>query len=129
MLRLMQLLVEKQKSFIKEGNKFSLPITRVQISEEMEVHESTISRAVSNKVVQLPNGQIIPMATFFDRSLGIRTELVEIINQEEKSKPYSDSDLVKELEKKGHNIARRTVAKYRALEGVLPAHQRRSIKN
>jgi len=128
MLRLMQLLVDKQKLFIKEGNKFLLPITRVQISKEMEVHESTISRAVANKVVQLPNGQIIPMSIFFDRSLGIRTELVEIINHEDKSKPFSDSDLVKELEKRGHEIARRTVAKYRALEGVLPAHQRRSLK-
>jgi RNA polymerase sigma-54 factor len=128
MLRLMKLLVKIQKEFIRHGDKHIIPVTRVQISKELDVHESTISRAVSNKLVLLPTGQIIPMSTFFDRSLGIRAELKEIINQEEKTHPFSDADLVKELNKRGHNIARRTVAKYRALEGILAAHQRRLLK-
>lgn len=128
MLRLLQLLVNLQKEFIKNGDKFIIPITRVQISKEMDVHESTISRAVSSKTVQLPNGQIIPMSTFFDRSLGIRAELKEIISQEDKMNPYSDAELVKKLLKRGHKVARRTVAKYRALEGILAAHQRKSTK-
>jgi RNA polymerase sigma-54 factor len=86
------------------------------------VHESTISRAVSSKTVQLPNRRIIPMSKFFDRSLNLRTILKNIIVQE--GRPLSDSELVKLLDARGFKIARRTVAKYRAMEGILPAHLR-----
>lgn len=123
MKRLMYSLVKVQRDFILHGPKHIEPITRVQLSKELEVHESTISRAVSNKTVQLPSKQIIPLASFFDRSLNVRTELREIISQE--SKPLSDAKIVTLLAERGHNVARRTVAKYRAMEGILPAHLRR----
>lgn len=126
MQRLMEKIIDIQKPFITKGEKHSIPITRVQISEELNLHESTISRAVANKSVQLPNGRIIPMSTFFDRSLGIRAEIRGILAEEDKTRPFSDSELVKRLSKKGHKIARRTVAKYRAVEGILPAHQRKN---
>jgi len=86
------------------------------------VHESTISRAVSNKAIQLPNGRIVPFAKFFDRSLHIRTVLQDIIQKE--THPYSDTELAVMLAELGHQVARRTVAKYRAMEGILPAHLR-----
>ena len=92
------------------------------------MHESTISRAVSSKTVQMPDKRIIPLATFFDRSLGIRAELKEIIESEDRNNPFSDSELVAELKKLGHKIARRTVAKYRSMEGILAAHQRKNSK-
>jgi RNA polymerase sigma-54 factor len=96
------------------------------MAKMLDVHESTISRAVSSKAVQLPNGKIIPMARFFDRSLHIRTALCQIIAEERK--PLTDTQLVRKLKQEGYSIARRTVAKYRAMEGILPAHLRASIK-
>ena len=122
MRRLMQRLVAIQKDFIDHGEVYLKPLTRASLSIELEVHESTISRAVSSKTVQLPNRRIIPMSKFFDRSLNLRTILKNIIVQE--GHPLSDSELVKMLDARGYKIARRTVAKYRAMEGILPAHLR-----
>lgn len=122
MERLMQLVAGLQKDFILHGEKYLKPVTRAKMARELDVHESTISRAVSNKSVQLPNGHIIPLADFFDRSLGVRTVLKDIIVNE--PHPLSDSELVDLLAEKGYSVARRTVAKYRAIEGILPANLR-----
>jgi RNA polymerase sigma-54 factor len=89
---------------------------------ELGVHESTISRAVSGKIVELPNRKIVPMAAFFDRSLSARSILREIISSEKR--PLSDTEIRKKLEERGIKVARRTVAKYRSMEGILPAHLR-----
>lgn len=122
MLRLMQRVVALQRDFIHKGEKHLKSVTRVQLSKELDVHESTISRAVANKAVQLPNGRIVPLSTFFDRNLNVRTVLREIINDE--VKPLSDTELAGLLSKRGFDVARRTVAKYRSMEGILPAHLR-----
>lgn len=122
MERLMVRIATLQKEFIEHGEGSIIPITRAQLAKELEVHESTISRAVSNKAIQMPNGRIIPFAKFFDRSLHIRTALQELINSEKE--PLSDTDLAGLLAKQGYQVARRTVAKYRAMEGILPAHLR-----
>lgn len=124
MERLLTRVVGLQREFILFGEKFLKPVTRAQISRELEVHESTISRAVANKAVQLPNKKIIPLSSFFDRSLNIRTVLKEIIEQE--NEPFSDSELVELLSERGFDVARRTVAKYRSIEGILPAHLRKA---
>ncbi len=123
MERLLTRVVSLQRDYITRGEKFLKPVTRAQLSRELEVHESTISRAVANKAVQLPNKKIVPLSSFFDRSLNVRSVLKEIIEKEPKA--YSDSELVDLLGEKGHDVARRTVAKYRAIEGILPAHLRR----
>ena len=121
-IRLMKRLATIQRGFILRGDAALLPLTRAEMAEELCVHESTISRAVSDKTVQLPSNRIIPMAIFFDRSLHIRTALKEIIEQE--TSTLSDSQIAKILSKQGFPVARRTVAKYRAMEGILPAHLR-----
>jgi RNA polymerase sigma-54 factor len=126
MQQLMSRLVAIQKPFIMQGETFLEPLTRAQIAAELDVHESTISRAVANKTVQLPNKRIIPMAMFFDRSLAVRTVLKEIIANE--PHPLNDTELQEQLENQGISVARRTVAKYRAMEGILPAHLRRNEK-
>lgn len=125
MQRLMQRLVVIQRPYLANGEKFLIPITRASLAEELGVHESTISRAVSSKSVQLPNRRIVPMAAFFDRSLSARTILREIIANEKK--PLSDTEIQKRLTERGIQVARRTVAKYRAMEGILPAHLRQTI--
>lgn len=124
MLRLMERLVVIQEDFIRNGETHLKSITRAQLSVELEVHESTISRAVSGKAVELPTGRIVPMSMFFDRSLNARTVLRQIIDAE--SHPLSDTELSKLLSIEGYPVARRTVAKYRTMEGILPAHLRRS---
>ena len=123
MERLLTRVVSLQREYIIKGDKYLKPVTRAQLSKELEVHESTISRAVANKSVQLPNKRIVPLASFFDRSLNVRSVFKEIIEKEPKT--YSDSELVEMLTERGFQVARRTVAKYRAIEGILPAHLRR----
>lgn len=124
LVRLMQRLVALQRQFILQGDAYLRPITRAQLASELNVHESTISRAVASKAVQLPNQRIIPLSKLFDRSLHIRTALINIIENE--PYPLSDTQIAELLEKRGFHIARRTVAKYRSIEGILPARMRRT---
>lgn len=124
-LRLMQLLVKIQENYIINGEKYLKPLTRAKMAEALEVHESTISRAVSKKTVQLPSGRIVPLSGFFSRNMNIRSVLRDLVENEKK--PLSDSALAKELEKQGFTVARRTVAKYRSMEGILPAHLRKNV--
>ncbi|HLE72933.1 MAG TPA: hypothetical protein VI688_01680 [Anaerolineales bacterium] len=123
-VRLMQVLAVLQRQFILSGDAHLKPVTRAAIAEELGVHESTVSRAVSAKAVQLPSGKIVPLSQFFDRSLHIRTALKKIIKDE--PKPMSDTKLMRLLAKQGFRVARRTVAKYRMMEGILPAHMRKA---
>lgn len=124
-VRLMQMLAVIQRKFILEGDVYLEPTTRASLADELGVHESTISRAVSSKAVQLPNGRIIPLSKLFDRSLHIRATLRQIISEE--AKPLTDTQLAGILKTKGYPVARRTVAKYRAMEGILPAHLRMQL--
>lgn len=124
-VRLMQRITAIQRNFILQGDAFLQPLTRASLAEELQVHESTISRAVAGKAVQLPNGKIVPLAKMFDRSLHIRTELRQIIAHE--CRPLTDTELAALLKQKGYRVARRTVAKYRSKEGILPAHLRQPL--
>lgn len=123
MVRLMQNLVKIQRRFILEGDAYLVPITRAHLADELEVHESTVSRAVSGKAVQLPNRRIILLDKFFDRSLQVRTALRDLISRE--TRPLSDTEIAQKLVQMGYPVARRTVAKYRSMEGILPARFRR----
>lgn len=122
MRRLMAVLVRRQRRFILDGPRYLTPMTRAEIAREIGVHESTISRAVAHKSVALPNGRIIPLAKFFDRSLSVRDLIKEIVAGE--AKPLTDDEIAALLSREGIKIARRTVAKYRAIEGILPARLR-----
>lgn len=124
--RLIQRLAVIQRNFVLYGDEQLKPLTRAELADELEVHESTISRAVSSKTVQVPSRRIIPLSMFFDRSLNIRAALKNIIEHERK--PLSDTQLVKILSSEGHDVARRTVAKYRSMEGILPAHLRGHVR-
>ena len=122
MVRMLQLLTRIQRKFILHGDQFLKPLTRASLAKTLDLHESTISRAVSDKSIQLPNGKISPLSRFFDRSLHIRTVLKQLV--EEEQAPLSDTELADMLAEMGHSVARRTVAKYRSMEGILPAHLR-----
>jgi RNA polymerase sigma-54 factor len=122
LVRLVTRIAILQRAFILYGDSQLEPLTRASLADTLELHESTISRAVSGKTVQLPNGHMIPLAKFFDRSLNVRTALKNLIAQE--ITPLSDSELAELLTGQGFSVARRTVAKYRAMEGILPSHLR-----
>jgi RNA polymerase sigma-54 factor len=126
MRRMLEILVRHQREFILNGDRFLEPMTRARLAVEIGVHESTISRAVSHKSVGLPDGRIIPLDRFFDRSLSVRDRIKEIVEQE--SRPLTDDEIVDRLRKQDVLVARRTVAKYRAIEGILPARLRHRKK-
>lgn len=122
--RLMTRVAVLQREFILQGDAHLQPLTRARLAEELEVHESTVSRAVSGKSVLLPNNRIIPLSKMFDRSLNVRTALRQIVAQE--MQPLSDTEIADMLIAQGYPVARRTVAKYRAMEGILPSYLRQS---
>ncbi len=116
-------LARTQREFILQGESKLRPLTRAALAQELGLHESTISRAVSGKSVQLPNGHIVPLSMFFEKHLNVRATLRELVRRE--SRPLTDDELAESLRRVGFVVARRTVSKYRAMEGILPAHLRR----
>ncbi|MEW6161299.1 MAG: RNA polymerase factor sigma-54 [Verrucomicrobiota bacterium] len=128
-------IVHRQREFMDKGVAFLKPLTMVQVAEVVGVHETTVSRAVSGKYMQTPQG-VFEMKYFF--TSGIRTasgegmsntsvkEIIqELIDKEDPTKPLSDEEIVKILAEKGIVIARRTVAKYRSELNILPSHLRK----
>ena len=72
----------------------------------------------------LPNRKVVPLSIFFDRSLNVRSVIRDLIRDE--PKPLTDAGIVTILRGMGYDVARRTVAKYRAMEGILPARLRKA---
>ena len=105
------------------------------IAESIGVHETTISRAIANKFVKTPHG-VFPLKHFFNTGFksdtgesianrSIKEQIEKIISKEDPKKPISAQAIVTILSKEGIKIARRTVAKYREQQGILPTHLRR----
>jgi RNA polymerase sigma-54 factor len=130
-----QAIVDYQQRFLDEGPEFIEPLKMQQIADEVGVHVTTVSRAVDDKWVETPRG-LLPLRRFFvggTRSEQgedvawdkIRLKLQEVIDGEDKTKPFSDDDLKKELQKRGLKVARRTITKYRQKMGIPSSRQRR----
>jgi RNA polymerase sigma-54 factor len=107
---------ERQADFLRDGPRSLRSLTRAEVACELGVHGSTVSRATAGKFVMLPAGSVIPFHDLFDRSLGARDVLREIIATE--PRPLSDASLADELTRRGYPLARRTVTKYRERIGV-----------
>jgi len=119
-------LVERQQGFIETGNRaFLRPLTRQTLSEALELDESVVSRAVADKWAQLPGGEVVALDAFFGNAHAVRDALVSLIAGENPQNPYSDDEIADILTEQGFPLARRTVAKYRHLEKILPARLRR----
>lgn len=114
--------VARQIAFLREGVRHLRPLTRAEIAEATGLHQSTVSRAVADKYVQLPNRKVIPFSAFFEPSRSVKDVLREIVGGEEG--PLADAELAEELRKRGYQVARRTVAKYRKRMGILPSTMR-----
>ncbi|MCP4377982.1 MAG: RNA polymerase factor sigma-54 [bacterium] len=126
-----------QRDFLENGKEQLKPLPMADIAGKVGIHVATVSRAVSGKYVQTPRG-IYPLRMFFSggtkTSEGkevawdvVRTKLQEVIDNEDKSKPFNDDQLAEELSKKGFTIARRTVAKYRRILEIPPARKRKQF--
>jgi len=116
-------LIDFQSDFLIRGKRYLRPLTRAQVAESMGVHESTVSRAVAGKFVELPQGEIVPLETFFDSAAPIKCLIADLVDHEEA--PLSDRAIAKRLNEHGYDVARRTVAKYRNILNILPASLRK----
>ncbi len=134
--RIGKAILDHQKEFFEKGPKYLKPLTLRMLAEETNLHESTVSRVVSQKYVDTPLG-ILPLKYFLSwgyvkssgegvSSKAIMNYLKELIEKEDKTKPLSDSELAKELQKKlGVKIARRTVTKYREMLNIPSIRERK----
>lgn len=119
-------LAHVQQGFLETGNRaFLRPLTRQILAEELELDESVISRAVAEKWAQLPGGEMVPLDAFFGNAHAVREALVSLVASEDPARPYSDDEIADHLTAQGFPLARRTVAKYRGLEKILPARLRK----
>jgi len=127
-LRITEVIVECQLEFLDHGIQSLRPLTRAEVGERIGMHESTVSRATAGKFVLLPSGQVVPFAMFFTASLGTKDVIKEIIDAEDRGRPFSDQEIVEKLaDKHGIKLARRTVAKYREELQILPARLRKHV--
>lgn len=120
--QIVEAIVEHQDAFLRYGMRHLRPLTRATIAAELGIHESTVSRAMSNKLVLLPNGVPLPMSEFFVAARSAQDALRELISNE--NRPYSDAQLARLLNEQGFRITRRTVAKYRDQMRILPSRLR-----
>jgi len=128
-------IVAYQYDFFEKGLLYLRPLNLKDIADEIEVHESTVSRAVNGKYVQCPNG-LFEIKYFFQSGVkgasgeGVSSESVksvikEMIEQENTKKPLSDQFITDTLNEKGISISRRTVAKYRDELAIPPSSKRK----
>lgn len=129
-------IVSYQKDFLIGGIEYLKPMVLRQVAEDIGMHESTVSRVVSNKYMYTPRG-LFPMKFFFHSgvdsargadvsSLAVKERIRKLIESEDSSKPLSDSKIMKTLQREGIRLARRTVAKYREEIGIPSSDKRKN---
>lgn len=137
-LRVAEYIVEKQQDFFQFGEIGLVPMLLKECAKHLELAESTISRAVSNKYLACPQG-LFALRYFFSVNAvssedgegispnAIKSVIDQLVKNEDKSKPHSDTALHTLLQQQGITIARRTVAKYREQLGIPPVQHRRQL--
>ena len=134
-LRCGQVIARRQQAFLLGGQLEKMTLR--DVAEELEVHESTVSRTVRDKYIECPRG-MLPMSSFFSRSAGqnptmgretIKFAIQQLIDEEDPAHPSSDERLVSLLAARHITISRRAVAKYRAELGILPAFARKRTQD
>lgn len=131
-------IVEHQAGFFRDGIAAMRPLTLREIAEQVDLHESTISRVTSNKYLQCPRGTF-ELKHFFSSGVGagdgdttsseaVKARIRALVDAEDPNKVLSDDRLVELLKGEGLDIARRTVAKYREACGIGSSVQRRRQK-
>ncbi len=136
-LNVAKAIVERQAAFMQYGEQAMKPLILRDIAEELEMHESTISRVTTNKYMYTPRG-IFEFKYFFSSQLdtdtgsscsstAIRAMIKQLIAKENARSPLSDSSLTQLLKNQGINVARRTVTKYREAMSIPSSHERKGL--
>ncbi len=137
-IRVTECIVDKQRDFFEKGVAFLKPMILRDVAEAVGMHESTISRVTTNKYVHTPQG-LFELKYFFNSSIrraseddiaseSVKQAIKKIIDEEDKQNPLSDQQIVEFLSKRdGIQIARRTVAKYREMLGILSSSKRKKL--
>ena len=137
LLRVVRAVVEAQREFFDYGPHALKPLPMTGVAEQLGIHVATVSRAVADKYIATPRG-VLPLRKFFSGGLttdegeemawdAIKAALKDLIASEDRTKPLSDEAIAEELKKRGMDIARRTVAKYRDQLGIPSARMRRQF--
>ncbi len=135
--KVMESILKFQRVFFDKGIEHLKPMVLRDVAEDIEMHESTISRVTTNKFVHTPRG-IFELKYFFNSSIrsvegdalasaSVQEKIRLIIESENPQRPYSDDKISKLLKEANINIARRTVAKYREIMKVLPSSKRKQF--
>lgn len=136
LMELAKFLLERQRDFFEHGEQGIRPLKMKEAAAAMNVHESTVSRAVRDKYLQCPWG-LYPLSYFFSAGIAgedeeevsarkIRLEIRKLIDGEDKKKPRSDQKLCDLLQEQGIAVSRRTVAKYREEMGIGSTRERKT---
>jgi len=132
-------IVKFQREFLDKGTFYLRPLVLRDVAEDIEMHESTVSRITTNKYMHTPQG-IFELKYFFHSgidsligdtasSVTVKERIKKIILNENSKRPYTDQKIVELLRKENVIIARRTVTKYRKEMKVLPSSRRKKIYN
>lgn len=136
-LRVAQAIVERQRQFFQHGDIAMRPLVLREIADQLELHESTISRVTTQKFMHTPRG-IYEFKYFFGSGLAteaggacsstaIRALIKQMVSEEDAKHPLTDSRMAEILAQQGIIVARRTVAKYRESMSILPVNLRKSL--
>lgn len=137
LLKVATCIVQRQRPFFDYGEQAMKPLVLRDVAEEVEMHESTVSRVTTQKYMHTPRG-IFEFKYFFSSHVGttsggeassvaIRALIKQLVDSENAGKPLSDSKLAQLLLDKGMNVARRTVAKYREALSIPPSNERKRL--
>lgn len=131
-------IVKHQREFLEKGIKHLKPMILRDVAEDIEMHESTVSRVTTNKYVHTPQG-IFELKYFFNSGIdsesgdaiaseSVKNMITKIVAEEDQRKPFSDQKIVQLLhQREGLNIARRTVTKYREMLGIASSTKRKRL--
>lgn len=136
--RVTESIVKFQEEFLDKGIAYLKPLVLRDVAEDIEMHESTVSRVTTNKYVHTPQG-LYELKYFFNSSISridgdalasesVKDHIRKIIKSEDKTKPLSDKGIEKKMRDLNIKVARRTVAKYREAMGILPSRKRKEIR-
>jgi len=133
--RVAESIIKFQRGFFEKGISHLKPLVLRDVAEDLSMHESTISRVTTNKYMHTPRG-VFELKYFFNSSISsfsggsvasesVKERIRQLVSNEDTQKPYSDKAVVEKLREENIDIARRTVAKYRELLGILPSNLRK----
>ena len=135
--RIAEIIVAQQHEFLEKGIEYLKPMTMQQVADKLDLHETTISRAIANKYITTPMG-LFEFKFFFSggyqaangeelSSKSVKEKIRDMIIKEDSSKPLSDEKISHLLKEQGFSVARRTVAKYREEMNIQPSHLRKEF--